>query len=266
VKILTINLLLAFSILSGESLSFGVVPQQSPEVLAKKWVPIAREISQKTGLKVVFKTEASIPKFEEKLYSGEYDLAYMNPYHFVVANKRQNYRAIARSTKNIKGIVVSKMGGEVLRRETLLGKNFLFPAPNAFAATLLTKYELNKIFDIDIDRDAKVLYVNSHDSVYKGVSRGLGSFGGGIIRTYKNLSDKRTKSGLDIGYITDDYPSHPIGIHPRVDKKSAEILEEAILNISPKKLKKLNIPSLKKISNSEYLPVKELAIKLNIYE
>ena len=77
----------------GADIILGVVPQQSPLKLAKKWLQVTKYLNKETGLNVIFKTEKSIPKFEKELYEGKYDIAYMNPYHFIVANKKQNYNA-----------------------------------------------------------------------------------------------------------------------------------------------------------------------------
>ncbi|MCW8837967.1 MAG: phosphate/phosphite/phosphonate ABC transporter substrate-binding protein, partial [Thiovulaceae bacterium] len=164
----------------AKNIVFGVVPQQSPHVLLKKWLPITKELSALTGYNVIFKTESSIPKFEKELYDGKYDIAYMSPYHFVIANKLKGYNAVARSKKLIQGIVLGTKN-MLLNKKNIQGSTFLFPAPKAFAATLLTKYELKKKFGVDIDKNSKVLYVNSHDSVYKGLARNIGDFGGGII-------------------------------------------------------------------------------------
>jgi phosphonate transport system substrate-binding protein len=263
---ITFTSLLLFSSLIGETLSFGVVPQQSPSVLVKKWLPIIHELSEKSGFDITFKTEKSIPEFEKKLYNGEYDIAYMNPYHFVIADKRVGFKALTRSKKMIQGIVVSNETVNDYSKESFKRKTFLFPAPKAFAATLLTKYEFKKVFGVDIEKDSHVSYVNSHDSVYKGVAREIGNFGGGIIRTYKNLSDKETKENIEIIYITDSYPSHPIGIKKGLGKEKIDLIEKALFSISKKSLQKLHIPELTPTTNSEYDIVKDLAIKLEIYE
>ena len=77
--------------LFSQEIILGVVPQQSPLELSKKWLKITNYLREEIGMEIVFKTEKSITIFEEKLYNGEYDIAYMNPYHFIVANKKQNY-------------------------------------------------------------------------------------------------------------------------------------------------------------------------------
>ena len=258
-KLILILLIATYSF--STELTLGIVPQQSPLKLSRKWLQITNYLKEETGINVVFKTERSIPKFEEELYKGNYDLAYMNPYHFIVANKKENYTAFIRANKSIKGILLSKNKQVDFTIENLKGKTFLFPAPNAFAATLLPKYEFKKNFNFDIDKDAKVLYVNSHDSVYKGVSRDIGYFGGGIVRTYNNFKSKNDKSKLNIVYETSKYPSHPIAHHPRVKKEDIEKIQNAFL-LMPKELKSiLSIKKFIKTNTAEYDVIKNLDVK-----
>ena len=258
-KSILIILFLSTFLFSTE-ITLGVVPQQSPLKLSKKWLKVTNYLYKETGIKVVFKTESSIPKFEKKLYAGEYDISYMNPYHFIVANEKQNYKAFTRAKKRIVGILLSTKPIE-LTKEFLTGKTFLFPAPNAFAATLLTKFELKNKYNFDIEKEAKFLYVNSHDSVYKGVSREIGDFGGGIVRTFNNFKDTNDKSKLEIVYKTDSYPSHPIAFHPRVDKQSVEKIQKAFINM-PKNIKQiLSIKEFIVTNSSEYDTIKDIGVK-----
>lgn len=61
--------------------SFGVVPQQSATKLAQSWIPLLQELQQLTGVLLRFSTAPDIPTFEKRLAQGQYDFAYMNPYH-----------------------------------------------------------------------------------------------------------------------------------------------------------------------------------------
>ena len=252
--------------LGARDILFGVVPQQSPLLLSKKWLPIAKELSKATGYNVIFNTEASIPLFEKALYSGKYDIAYMNPYHYVVAHKQAGFEAFVRSQKNIQGIIVAPLGKTMEDLKNSKEEAFLFPAPMAFAATLLVKYELKKKFGIEIQKQFTTRYVNSHDSVYKGVARGIGSYGGGIVRTYKNLEDTQTKQNIQIINHTQLYPSHPIALKKRLPAQVQTKIQEALLHLSPELLQTLNIKELIQVSNKDYESVKELAIELGIFE
>lgn len=81
------------------ALTFGVVPQQSPFVLMKSWNPIIQYLEKETGEKIDLKIETSIQKFEEVLYSGGYDIAYMNPYHYVFANEKKIIKRLLNQIK-----------------------------------------------------------------------------------------------------------------------------------------------------------------------
>lgn len=252
-----------FTTLLHADIVMGIVPQQSPLKLLKVWKPIAKYLSEQTGEKVIFKTEKSISKFEEVLYKGGYDFAYMNPYHFIVANKVQGYVAKVRASKNIKGILVKKKGTDM---ENIIDKNsrILFPSPNAFAATLLIKYELIKKYNVDLGILNTARYVNSHDSVYKGVSRGIGDVGGGIERTFKSLNDNDTKNSLVIVHRTKEYPSHPFAFKSTMPKLLQNKLIDALLGMPKLYLEPLKMKTLRRIDNNEYSSVKALAIKLKI--
>ncbi len=246
------------------ALTFGVVPQQSPLALIKSWEPVIQYLEKQTGEKIDLKIETSISKFEEKLYSGYYDIAYMNPYHYVIANKRQKYIAKFKATKDLVGILVVNKSSNIKDINDLKGKRFLFPSPNALAATIITKYELLKKYDINIEKDETFEYVNSHDSVYKGVSRGIGDVGGGIERTFNALTDIDTKDSLKILYTTQSYPSHPIAYNSSISENLEKKFEKAFLNIPQNLLEKINIENIIKTDDNKYDIIRDLAEKLTL--
>lgn len=269
-KITILGVCLAFTLsttASAEKYTLGVVPQQSPLKLFKTWKPIADYLSEKTGHTITFKTEKSIADFEEKLYAGDYDLAYMNPYHFVVAHRKQQYLAQIRADKMIRGILVAK--GADADFNALINNTatrYVFPSPNAFAATLLTKFELMEKHGINVEQQNQHQYVNSHDSVYSGIARGTGDLGGGIQRTYNNFSKEADKAHLNVVYTTDAYPSHPIAYKPSVTAPHRDQLNEALLNMPQTLLDTLSIKRMIRTDNDEYDAIRILEKKLSIVE
>jgi phosphonate transport system substrate-binding protein len=251
-----------FTTVTGQVLTFGVVPQQAPLKMIKDWQPIVSYLEKATGEKVVLKIERSIPEFEKVLYSGGYDIAYMNPYHYVVANKRQGYIAAVRDEKNIVGILVARQNSGLSDLSMLKGRAFLFPAPDAFAATLLTKYELLKKFQINVNQEKNYRYVNSHDSVYKGVARGIGDVGGGIERTFNDLHDKETKDALTIIYKTKAYPSHPFAFNRSLSSALKTKFTKAIVEIPEPLVSALKMKYLRVSEDKEFDVVRDIAIAL----
>lgn len=102
------------------------------------------------------------------------------------------------------------------------------------------------------------MYVNSHDSVYKGISRDIGYIGGGIIRTFNNFIDKNDKDKLNIIYKTNEYPSHPIAFHPRLNKDIVKKIEDAFLSMPKDLTKTLSIKKFIKTNSDEYKIIKSV--------
>lgn len=249
---------------AAEKYTLGIVPQQSPLKLFKTWKPIADYLSEQTGHTITFKTEKSIADFEKRLYAGEYDIAYMNPYHFVVAHRQQDYQAQIRADKMIRGILVAN--GEEADFDALINNpetRYVFPSPNAFAATLLTKFELLEKYGVNVEQQNKRQYVNSHDSVYSGIARGTGDLGGGIQRTYTNFSKAADKDKLNVVYTTEAYPSHPIAYKKTIPTVHQEQLNKAFLTMPQALLDTLSIKAMITTHNDEYDAIRVLEEKLS---
>ena len=192
-------------------LTFGVVPQQSATRLAEDWGPLLAEISRRAGVTLVFRTAPNIPVFEERLGKGEYDLAYMNPYHYVVFHTASGYRAFGKEQdRKIKGILVVRKESPYQKPADLAGKTVVFPAPAAFAASILPQAEFGRL---KIPIEAK--FVASHDSVYRAVASGLQEAGGGIQRTFE-ATPETVRDALRVLSETPAYTPHAFAAHPRV--------------------------------------------------
>ncbi len=227
-KPLLLVLLLAAAPLpvSAAQLSFGIVPQQSATKLATLWTPIMQYIKRTTGLDIAFATAPNIPEFERRLAAGQYDLAYMNPYHFVVFNQTPGYTAIAHATgKRIKGIMVVRKDSDITTLKQLDGRSLAFPSPAAFAASILTRAELTAQ-----SIDFEPVYVSSHDSVYRSVAKGLFSAGGGIIRTFNNL-EADIRSQLRVLWTSEGFTPHAIAAHPDLDPDKARRVGAALVSM-----------------------------------
>ena len=205
------------------SLSFGIVPQQSASKLAKLWGPIIKEISQKSGIAIHFATAPIIPSFEKRLAEGEYDIAYMNPYHYITFNKLVGYQALAKARdKQIRGIVVVANDNPLDSLEGLNNSSLAFPAPGAFAATMLIQSAL-----AEKQINFTPQYVYSHDSVYRSVARGIYPAGGGIVRTFNNVAAE-IRAQLRILWTTGGYTPHAFAAHPRVKADDVHKLQQAL--------------------------------------
>ena len=207
-------------------LTVGIVPQQAAGALAKIWVPALDFLGKQTGYTLRFATAKDIPSFEQRLASGEYDIAYMNPYHYVVFHRAPGYRVFAKEKDTrLAGIIVVRKQDSYSTLSQLRGKTVAFPGPISFAATLLPQAEFRKL-GVAIESQ----YVASHDSVYMAVAHGLFVAGGGIPRTFEKLNPE-LRDQLRILWQTVGYTPHAFAAHPRVPD---EVL--ARLSVAMKKM------------------------------
>ena len=256
-------LLLLISLVSqAETLTFGIVPQQSANKLAANWSPILRYLSEKTGDNIQFLTAKNIPTFEKRLAAKEYDIAYMNPYHFAVFNQTDGYQALAKqSDKSIRGIIVVHKDSGITSIEQLNTKKLAFPAPAAFAATIIPIAEMQK-HGISITPK----YVSSHDSVYLNVSKKFFVAGGGVMRTLSNTPAK-VSDQLNIIWKSAPYTPHAIATRHDLNQQTVERLMHAMLamNNDPEAkalLEKIKFNGFTQAYNSDWDDVRALDITM----
>lgn len=243
-------------------LTFGVVPQQSASKLARLWTPIFNELSRQLGVKIVFRTAPDIPTFEKRLAAGEYDLAYMNPYHYTVFSQKPGYQAFAKARdKQIKGIIVVKKSSGIKNLTELKGHTLAFPSPAAFAASILTRAQFSQS---EVPIEPK--YVSSHDSVYQTVARGIYPAGGGVIRTLNNVKPE-IKEQLTVLWTTRGYTPHAFAAHHRVDTQAVKKIQQAMIKLEQSKAGKqllggIKIKGIVAAENRDWDDVRSLQISL----
>lgn len=238
-----------------DRLLFGVVPQQSATRLAMIWVPLLERLSADTGFNIQFTTAKDIPAFEKCLSTGAYDLAYMNPYHYVEFHRDPGYEAFAHQRgTSLKGILVVRADSKIDSLNALEATDLAFPSPAAFGASVLPRAELRQR-----GIQFRPHYVKSHDSVYRAVVAGLYPAGGGVLRTFGSVPDA-IKSQLRILYETKAYTPHAFAAHPRVDHDAVAIIRAAMAALEPdaEVLKGLGMKGIEPASDANWNDVRDL--------
>lgn len=208
--------------------SFGVVPQFEARKLSEIWTPILAEIESRVGHELHMVGSPRIPDFEQSFANGEFDFAYMNPYHSLVAFEAEGYEPLIRDgARQLFGVLVVHKDSPYQSVADLDGKRVAFPAPNALGASLLMRAELDRIHNISV----KPRYVATHSSAYLNVALGEAEAAGGVMGTFRSL-DPEIQDQLRIIYETRKLPPHPITVHPRVPREVAEAVQQAFLDLA----------------------------------
>ena len=204
--------------------SVGIVPQFGMEKTHNIWEPVLEYLRQHTQLRFRIHDSIDIPAFERRLLAGEFDLAYMNPFHFLLANRKQGYIPLLRDhARMLAGIVVVRKDSPLQSLRELEGKKVAFPSPNALGASLLIRAAFTRLGIEIVPR-----YVGSHDSVYLNVATGMTSAGGGVQKTL-DRQGAGLHARLRVLYRTDPVSPHPLAIHPRVKPAVREQIKTAFL-------------------------------------
>ena len=207
--------------------SFEVVPQLTAAKIYSAWSPVLQRIGQDTGLCFELRVAATIPEFEQRFLKGEPLFVFMNPYHAVLAYQKQKYQPLLADSEDLlTGILVVRADSPIKSIDELKGKQVSFPAPNAFAASLLIRAELAKK-KIDI----QPVFVKTHSNVYRSVIGKDAIAGGGVNNTLNNEAPE-VQQQLRVLYETPAYTPHPIATHPSVPAAVRERFLKAMVKLT----------------------------------
>ena len=241
--------------------TFAVGGTHSPTELAKRWTPIMQYLTEKSGVSLQFKTAKDIPTFQQQMREGVYDFAHVTPYHYLVYHKGSGYIPFARERDGkLVGVLLVKKDGPIQDVNQLNGTTVGFPAANALAATWLPVCMLREK-NITVTPQ----YVNSLDSVYRSVAKGLFPAGGGEMRTLGML-EPEVKNQLRILWTSETLPPFPFIVHPRVPKEVVARLQKAMdeMNENPQGialLKANNFNGIELTNDADYDAVRKMNIK-----
>ena len=207
--------------------TFDVVPRLTAVKIYTTWSPLLQRVGQEAGLCFELRVSPTIPEFEQKLLKGEPEFVFLNPYHAVLAQQKKKYQPLLADSQDLlTGILVVRTDSAIKNLEDLKGKSVNFPAPNAFAASLLIRAELAKK-KIDIHP----VFVKTHSNVYRSVIGKDAMAGGGVNNTLDNEAPE-VRQQLRVLFETQPYTPHPIATHPSVSAAVRERFSKAMLQLT----------------------------------
>lgn len=241
--------------------SFGVVPQFEPGKLTSIWLPILREVESLSGIKLQMVGSPQIPEFEKSFMAGEFDFAYMNPYHALVAMETQHYEPLVRDHgRQLSGILVVHKDSPITTIAELNGKRVAFPAPNALGASLMTRADMANRFHIEVEPE----YVQTHSSVYLNVALNRFVAGGGVLSTLKQQAPY-IQDSLRVLYETERVAPHPVVAHPRVRRRDQQAVLKAFMTLGQSEsgrelLRRIPMHEVGLASTDDYRSLKQLGL------
>jgi len=203
-----------------------------------------------------------IQDFEASFMAGDFDFAYMNPYHAMLAAEKHSYIPLVRDgARELFGILVVRKDSPIQSVSELAGKKIAFPSPNALGASLLMRMELATSYALEI----KPVYVQTHSSVYLNVVLNKAEAGGGVLSTL-NRQKPSVQDKLRILYQSRGMAPHPLMAHPRVPEMHRDKVRQAMLDMAATEkgvalLNKIPIKQAVPAQLADYLILKEWGLE-----
>lgn len=251
----------AWSDVPAGGYTFGIGPVQSATELAKRWSPFMQYLSDKSGVHLQFKTAKDLTTYQQELREGAYDFGLINPYHYLAFNKSSGYTAFAREKEGkLYGLLVVLKDGPIQEVSQLNGKTVAFPSATAMAGTWI---QMNMLRERNITVSKQ--YVNSMDSAYRSVAKGLFPAGGGEMRTWGTL-DAEVKNQLRILWTSQAFPPFPFIFHPRVARSDVAKVLHAMekMDADPQGivlLKAINFKGIERSADADYDEMRKMNFK-----
>lgn len=202
-----------------------IVPQLTATQTYKYWAPLLEQVGQQTNQCFDLLVPTSIPQFESDLNDGLPDFAFMNPYHAVMKWRESEYVPLVASIEPIYGVLSVSRGSKIQKIQDLKGSKIAFPAPNAFAASLLIRATLT-LEGVPFTP----VYLKTHSNVYRAIIRGDVAAGGGIHSTFL-AEPVELKEELRVLMETKRYTAHPFSANARIPVGLQHQIQDAFLQI-----------------------------------
>ena len=118
------------AVLADDSLTLGVFPRRNSGVTMKMFKPLAKYLTDETGIKIKLETAKNFPMFWKSVESKRYDIAHFNQLHYLMSKDVVGYKVFAKNEEFGKSviapaIVVRKDSG-IETLQDLKGKKIIF--------------------------------------------------------------------------------------------------------------------------------------------
>jgi phosphonate transport system substrate-binding protein len=210
--------------------TLAVVPAQLPLAAHASWQPLADHLAQRLNARIELKIYRMFARFETDLTQAVPDFAFVNPYHVLMAYKRQRYVPLVRSSRTLTGILVVRADDPIASVKALERRTLAFPSPNAFGASLYMRALLTEQAGIRFTP----YYLDGHSEVYRHVILGEAAAGGGIRQSLER-EPPEVRAKLRVLYETPATVGHALAAHPRVPAADREAVIEAILALGERR-------------------------------
>jgi len=256
-----------------KTIKVAVLPLYSPLTIYKRYDPLMRYLSEKTGYEFKLVIPKNFEEFIQIVSEGKVDFSYQNPYVFSIVSKKYPVKALAITVgedcgqdegicgdERFRGIIITRVDSNINKIEDLKGKKIMIVSPTSAGGFLSQKIYLEKK-GFNLKRDFKLIDAKRQEKVIIGVYKGEADAGfirESALSAWEKEVDVSKIKILDYGEYLPNWP------FAEVRNKNQELtakLKKIITNLEPDILKKAKIKGFKDATDEDFAKLKKLSNK-----
>lgn len=250
----------------------AVYPVTNSNALHELYEPLIQYLQKGIpDLNIQLVTSASYNEFEIRMRDHLFDLVFANP-NQALEGIKAGYTILAKSgdDEKYRGIIVVRKGSGIQTLADLKGKKICFPAPTAFASTMMNLYYL-QTHGLDVNHDIVRNYCHVAESVFTNVYVGNCSAGGVWLLPWEKFrkTNPAIAELLEVKWQTPALVNCAWLARNDMKKATREKLLELFLGLPQtetgrKILEKLSVSKYEPADEATYKPVADFLNKYNL--
>ncbi|CAM3718500.1 putative selenate ABC transporter substrate-binding protein [Mesobacillus zeae] len=255
-----------------KAFKIGAIPDQNAADLNRSMDDFAKDLGEKTGLKVEYVPSVDYSALVTAFDRGEIKMAWFGGLTGVQArNLVPEAEAVAQRPidKEFQSVFIAQKGVEIKKLEDLKGKTFTFGSESSTSGHLMPRYFLNEAgVNPDTDLDGTPNYSGSHDKTYKLVESG--AFQTGALNV--SVWDAAVKEGkvdtdkVSVFYKTPPYYDYHWTVN-KMDDATKKKVKAALLSMKSDDneiMELLQTDKFIETDNDNYAAIEKVAKQLKI--
>ncbi len=241
ILVLSITLIPLTSI--ATELKLGLLPRLSEKEMIEGFTPLAQYLEKEVGIKVKLVVPKDFDTWTNEAKAGAYDIAYTNPYLYVVVKKAlKDAQPIGIASEpeigtKLYGTIIVKKDSPIKSIADLKGKTIAATDPGSAGAYLVQMLMLQKA-KLKKD-DVKIIFEKKRDQVAEAVLAGKADAGflrDDDVEKLKVGGDKFRRLGK-----SDPIPNWVIFTAKKMDPAMVTKIKNAILKLKPGDLQSIKV-------------------------
>ena len=220
-----------------ETLRIGILPDQDPETLRRRFAPILKYLSAALQIPCELRIPESYEHLLELFHNNEIDLGYFGGYSFV--NARQQDRAVPLVMRRIDtrftSLFLVHANSTAQKMDDLQGKRIGFGSALSTSGHLMPRYFLQQMKMEPEEYFSGVAYSGAHDKTVYWVRDGVIDVGTANANTVRSMLGRNLIGSDEIRILweTPPYADYVWAVKPAIDENIRRNIRDAFLELSP---------------------------------